>query len=713
LALGPNFTFALIATDSCGAADTCWFTVRVYNLPPVITCPEDDSMHAGGNFVSTDFSSNDPKSEPVTVNLCGITPPPVNPPTIVSQHVEWQTACGDAGKTFTICLVAMDSCGAADTCYFDVTVYNRPPQLTCPNDGIINATQTFISSNFSVIDLDGDLDSVTFLDITPPATNNPTLVGNHVEWVTTFNEYGDYIIRLVATDPCGLKDTCQFKVTVYNEGTSVLDCPEDDSVHTGVKFISTNFSVTGPGANPDSVRIISITPTPAHQPVKVQYHVEWQTECSDSGKVFTICLESRDDLGLGDYDTCCFYVTVYNRPPQLICPNNDTTAAGGTFISTDFTASDIDGDSLTIDILSVSPSPDHNPIIVENHVEWLTDCEERGDHTIRLVATDPCGLKDTCEFVVDVVCSPPPQLVCPENGHINAGLNFVSVDFDVITSNGGAAYVELLDINPSPHGNLPVIVCSHVEWMTHLLDEGDYFIRLLVSDNCGNKDTCQFKVNVYNCHNPNFDITVSPDTQFIIAGQTAGYGVKLTEYFNLDKACTLTVSGLPHPGSGVFNRSRFSPTDSTLLNIFTSPSTDTGMHVLTLKAWTLCGPHAGYVEHEITFLLRILDPIDAGEESDNPNTPDGFALYQNQPNPFNPETRINYYLPKSCQVKLTIYNVLGQTVTTFHQGYQNEGMNTIVWDGRGKNGAELSSGIYFYRLEAGDFVQTKKMSLMK
>jgi hypothetical protein len=427
--------------------------------------------------------------------------------------------------------------------------------------------------------------------------------------------------------------------------------------------------------------------------------------------VFTICLEATDDLGF--YYTCCFYVTVYNRPPQLVCPNNDTIAAGGTFISTNFTASDIDGDQVVVSILSISPSPAHNPTIVGNHVEWLTDCDERGEHVIQLVATDPCGLKDTCEFTVNLIENTPPQLLCPDNGHANAGLIYTSTNFEVIDPDGGPITVEFLDITPIPHGKLPTIVGDHVEWMTHLLDEGDYFVRLVVSDNCENKDTCQFKVNIYNCHNPNFDITVSPDTQFIIAGQTAGYRVKLTRYFNLDKPCTLTVSGLPHPGSGVFDRARFYPTDSTMLNIYTSPSTAAGIYVLTLKAWTLCGPHSDYVEHEVPFVLRILNPIDAGDELDNPNTPSGFALFQNQPNPFNPETRINYYLPKPCYVNLIIYNVLGQTVKTLHQGYQNAGMNTITWDGRGKNGAELSSGIYFYRLEAGEFVQTKKMSLLK
>ena len=709
---GPVFTFTLIATDSCGATDTCQFTVTVFNLPPTITCPKDDSVHAGSSFLSENFTTSDPKSEPVTVTLCGITPTPVNQPSIVSDHVEWLTACADSGKVFTICLLAMDSCGAKDTCYFHVTVYNRPPQLTCPNDGIINATQTFISTSFSVIDLDGDIAPVSFLSINPPATNNPTIVGNHVEWVTTPSEYGVYTISLVTTDPCGLKDTCQFKVTVYNEGTSVLDCPESDSVHTGVNFISTNYSVTGPGANPDSVRIISITPSPVHQPTKVQYHVEWQTECGDSGKVFTICLESKDNFG--DYDTCCFQVTVYNRPPQLVCPYNDTTAAGYTFISTNFSSNDPDGDQVTVSLLGISPPPAHNPVIVGNHVEWLTDCAERGDHSISLVATDPCGLKDTCVFIVNVVCGQPPKLTCPGYGHTNAGLTFVSTDFEIDNPYGGPVNLEVLDINPTPHGHIPTIVGNHLEWITSYLDEGDYWISIVASDNCGNKDTCELKVNLYNCHNPNFDITVSPDTQYVIAGQTVGFGVKLTRYFWMNKPCTLTVSGLPQPGgSGVFDRAVFIPTDSTLLNIFTSVHTDTGRYNVKIKAWTLTGPYSDYVEHEITFLLRVLDPIDAGDETDNPNTPNGFALYQNHPNPFNPETQISYLLPKACQVKLTIYNVLGQSVRVLYDGYQNAGNQTLNWDGRSKDGTILSSGVYFYRLVAGDFAETKKMAFMK
>jgi 5'-nucleotidase/UDP-sugar diphosphatase len=93
--------------------------------------------------------------------------------------------------------------------------------------------------------------------------------------------------------------------------------------------------------------------------------------------------------------------------------------------------------------------------------------------------------------------------------------------------------------------------------------------------------------------------------------------------------------------------------------------------------------------------------------------PQTFELHQNYPNPFNPETQISYSLPEGAKVKLTIYNVLGQRVLVLVDEYQSAGMQTVIWDGRNENGEKVSSGVYFYKLQAGEVVQTKKMSLMK
>jgi hypothetical protein len=93
--------------------------------------------------------------------------------------------------------------------------------------------------------------------------------------------------------------------------------------------------------------------------------------------------------------------------------------------------------------------------------------------------------------------------------------------------------------------------------------------------------------------------------------------------------------------------------------------------------------------------------------------PTAYALYQNYPNPFNPETDIRYQIPEGGQVQLTVYNVLGQTITTLVDGYRAAGSYTVRWFGSDQSGRGLGSGIYFYRLQAGDFSETRKMVLMK
>jgi len=89
-----------------------------------------------------------------------------------------------------------------------------------------------------------------------------------------------------------------------------------------------------------------------------------------------------------------------------------------------------------------------------------------------------------------------------------------------------------------------------------------------------------------------------------------------------------------------------------------------------------------------------------------------FALLQNYPNPFNPSTRIQYSLAEAGQVSLKIYNALGHEVATMVNGHQEAGDYSVPFT-TNKGGLNLASGIYFYRLEAGSFMSTKKLTLMK
>jgi hypothetical protein len=94
--------------------------------------------------------------------------------------------------------------------------------------------------------------------------------------------------------------------------------------------------------------------------------------------------------------------------------------------------------------------------------------------------------------------------------------------------------------------------------------------------------------------------------------------------------------------------------------------------------------------------------------SENITVPKYFSLEQNYPNPFNPSTTINFSLPTASVVKLTIYNLLGQKIATLADKYMEAGKYQFAFDA-----ALYASGVYFYRLEAGQYISQKKMVLVR
>jgi hypothetical protein len=122
----------------------------------------------------------------------------------------------------------------------------------------------------------------------------------------------------------------------------------------------------------------------------------------------------------------------------------------------------------------------------------------------------------------------------------------------------------------------------------------------------------------------------------------------------------------------------------------------------------------------------ILDRVDhlrsilafLGNSTEEPTGADPLAyeysLSQNYPNPFNPTTTIRYTVRDRAQVSLNVYNVAGQLIRTLVNESKSPGqVHTAIWDGRNDAGVTVSSGVYFYKLVAGDYVQTRKMVLLK
>ncbi len=89
------------------------------------------------------------------------------------------------------------------------------------------------------------------------------------------------------------------------------------------------------------------------------------------------------------------------------------------------------------------------------------------------------------------------------------------------------------------------------------------------------------------------------------------------------------------------------------------------------------------------------------------------SLAQNFPNPFNPTTTIQFSLADKSNVRLYVYNSLGQLVTTLLHETRSPGMHSVVWDGKDENGLKVSSGIYFYHMETETFSNTKRMMIIE
>ncbi len=108
----------------------------------------------------------------------------------------------------------------------------------------------------------------------------------------------------------------------------------------------------------------------------------------------------------------------------------------------------------------------------------------------------------------------------------------------------------------------------------------------------------------------------------------------------------------------------------------------------------------------------LVSPADVEQEWVD-NLPSGYILKQNRPNPFNPYTKIEYFVPQDGYVRLEVFNLLGQKIRTLVDQEQKRGNYTTIWDGTDNKGGSVSSGVYIYRLSTQDFEKSNKMILLK
>jgi hypothetical protein len=209
---------------------------------------------------------------------------------------------------------------------------------------------------------------------------------------------------------------------------------------------------------------------------------------------------------------------------------------------------------------------------------------------------------------------------------------------------------------------------------------------------------------------PDFDVTATPATAtvkwFLGFIATASYEVTVNSNNCWDGPVTLSVTGLPTDARGHFYPTVVTPpklgSAKSKLVVTTTRRTPAGTYPLII-AGTGSNPHEATVDLVVTKPPRTRGPIAA-----KAGVPMEFALEQNHPNPFNPETRIEFGLPDASDVRVTVYNSLGQVVEVLVDAQLEAGYYSVSWAASG-----VPTGVYFYRIEAAHFTATRRMVYMK
>jgi hypothetical protein len=205
-------------------------------------------------------------------------------------------------------------------------------------------------------------------------------------------------------------------------------------------------------------------------------------------------------------------------------------------------------------------------------------------------------------------------------------------------------------------------------------------------------------------------VRVGTDVSGVYAYTRPYPGVNGVVVANIDGAphdanIILSTIGNPGPLVGLSDGTTYVATDLYNGNT-TQPVVFTG-GIDTLKVSLPAYGSSVFVIDNVAHTL-VLPPLTGIGENRSGAIPREYALAQNYPNPFNPATTISYQIRSDGWVTLRVYDVLGREVATLADGYQQAGSYTKTFDA-----SRLSSGVYFYRLQAGSFVNTKKMVLAK
>lgn len=687
------YTIVAQVMDTCNLTDLDTVKVTVtHNLPPVAIAPNDTSVSQCENAtVCLPVSGTDPEGKPLTITK-------ISGPGTISSGQWCYTANSDMVVNVTFRVT--DSCGAYDDASFTVTFdLNDPPQCQVPGDMTIrqNCVPQQVSIPVGAIDPDGNL--VGCQIISGPGN---LINGN---WVYTPMGNGQVCVTIRCTDACG--ETCQRSFCVYFEiDEDLCNClllvsigDNDGNVQTlnGQQVVvPVNIdSVAGPIGGFDFLI--------CYDQSVLTFLYAGSAEALDGWEYFTYRYGPNGNCG----GAC---PAGYVRLVAIANLNNGVQPPESVYYPIGSVAE-----------LTFQVSPDRNLInqCVPINFCWV-DC---GDNTMSSRSGDTTWVDhlmivDTCQsnaktnpipgicYSTGYVCIMEPP---DDRGDINLNGIANEVGDAVLFTNYFIYGSSVWD----PAWTEVQILATDINDDGIVLTVADliYLIRIITGDEQPfppGTGTGSPKLSPY--ANPGSAIVSVGDDGVTVSTSSPveiGGALLIFRYSNMSVGAPVLLDG----ARGMSVRSHV---DAGELRILVHPSWD--------GEWAAVG--AG--QHEIVTIptsgqgtIELVDvQLSDGHGALLSTTaakavvPTEYALLQNYPNPFNAGTVIGFDLKEASEWTVAIYNVLGQTVRTF-EGSADASNVRLAWDGRDRDGSEVASGVYFYRVITPKWNATRKMTLIR
>jgi hypothetical protein len=709
-----TITVKLTATDDSSASVSDEFDLEVVNVndSPVISDIPDQTINEGRAFAAVNLDNYvediDNADSELTWNYSGNTDLiiNINPVTrvaiISTPNSEWY---GSETITFTVTDPGLLT--DSDNAVFTVNSVNDAPVVV--NDAA--TTDEDVAVVIDVLANDSDSDG-SLVPASVTVTGGPSNGGTSVNTITGEVTYTpaagwsgiDSFTYTVEDDSGAVSNEATVTVTVssVNDPTVAVDDAAGTNEDVAVEIdVLANDSDSDGSLVPSSVTVTG-GPTNGGTSVNTGTGAITYTPTAGWYGVDTFTYTVEDDSGaVSNEATVTVTVGSVNDPPVAVddAASTDEDVA----VTTDVLANDSDLDgSLVPTSVTVTGGPSNGSTVVNSTtgaVTYTPNPEFFGIDTFTYTVEDDSGAvsnETTVTITVNSVNDPPAILTLPELtfNEDDSLVYSISNLYDYVTDpdHPDSVLIYVLNIGnyvtvipDSPN----VILKAPANWF------GSDTLELIVLDPGLSDDTAQVFITVNSVNDAPVFVNWPDTIQFINTSDTS---LTMNNY----------VIDNDLPGDSL--HWQFS-TNNDKLNL----QFDTGTSELTLTAPDYIGlvtlyctvTDDSFASITDSFFVKVIaDPT--GIENLLNQIPDKYFLNQNYPNPFNPVTKIKYGLPKSGEVKIEVYNIIGQKVANLLNEFKSAGYHEISFDG-----SNLPSGVYFYRIQTKGFNNVKKMILIK